>query len=62
MLTQAEARRIWKQRVLEKSKIVDPDDEHDWDTLCFGFLLGLGYWSVAECRTMVLAFTAEGLL
>lgn len=34
--------KIWTESVHKRGSLIDPDDEHDWSTLCYGFLLGQG--------------------
>lgn len=39
----AQALQLWKERVYDVAQKVDPEDEHEWDTLAYGFFLGLGF-------------------
>lgn len=58
---EAVARQLWVDRVLFLAREIDPNDEHDWSSLCLGFLLGLGYFP-ERCHQLIATFAREGLL
>jgi hypothetical protein len=32
-----------ERTIYDKGKKIDPEGEHEWDTLAYGFFLGLGF-------------------
>lgn len=34
---------LWKERVYDVARKIDPDDQHEWETLAYGFFLARGY-------------------
>lgn len=41
--TEASALFLWKEHVYDKATSIDPDAEHEWGTLAYGYFLGLGF-------------------
>ena len=39
----AQAMQLWKERVYDKARAVDPKDEHEWTTLAYGFFIAMGF-------------------
>ncbi len=37
-----EAVKQWRDRVYGDADYIDPTNQHDWRSLCYGFMLGLG--------------------
>ena len=37
---------LWKEHVYDKGSIIDPHAYHEWDTLAYGYFLGLGFHPV----------------
>ncbi len=41
-MNKEEAIKRWEFSVRKISEDIDPHNEHDWRSLCYGFMLGLG--------------------
>lgn len=50
LLDEESAIQAWKEKVYDKQKEVDPDNEHHWYSLALGFALGLGYEPKQACE------------
>ena len=55
------ARDAWKRMVYDRASEIDDDQQHEWDTLAYGFLLGLGVDHV-KAQGWVTMLNDEGLL
>jgi len=42
-MTRLEATRLFRERVWDRPRDVDPGDDVEWETLAYGFFLGLGF-------------------
>ena len=51
----------WKERVKDKVREIDPDDQFDWYDLCMGFYLGNGF-EPERARELVGWTTQRGYL
>ncbi len=51
----------WRTEVNEKASKVDPDDEHDWFDLAYGFFLGKGL-RPARAKELAVEAQRRGLL
>ena len=58
MLTQIER---WKKDVWDKQKEVDPDNELYWESLAFGYFIGLGL-SIDDAYDYVREPSKQGLI
>lgn len=42
-MSETDAQNEWTRLVYDKAKEVDPNDDHDWFDLAYGFFMGLGF-------------------
>lgn len=47
----------WENLVYKRAKLVDPDDQHDWTSLAYGFFLALKF---EPAKAYELALKAPG--
>ncbi len=52
---------LWKKNVWDKRKDVDPHDELYWESLAYGYFLGLGL-SIDEAHDSVHEASKQGMI
>lgn len=55
-LTRLEATRLFKEKVWDRPREIDPDDDHSWETLAYGFFLALGF-EVSDAKSLAYLVT-----
>ena len=42
-VSRLEATKLFKEKIWDQASTIDPDDDHKWESLAFGFFIALGF-------------------